>query len=286
MQHILSVQSHVVYGYVGNRAVVFPLQCLGFEVSVINTVQFSKHTGYGPPCGEIVESQQIKTLFEGAFDLISTHEHALLTGYVGSPEIAHTIIHLIETFQNQQTQFIYCCDPVIGDQDRGIFVKPGVGESFKNLLIRHATILTPNQFELAYLTDLSVGSVQQIQFACEKLLSQGSKMILVTSVINKDLNEDDIGILLYTSEGSYLSIAPKFLLDIPPNGAGDLTAALFLGHLLKNSDPKIALLKTTRALYQLFKKTYEAGTRELRLIESQAYFSGIQANELIRVLSL
>jgi pyridoxine kinase len=273
MKHILSIQSHVAFGYVGNRAAVFPLQRLGFDVSVINTVQFSNHTGYGQWQGDIFSANHIQSVFEGIAERgVLPDYDGFLTGYLGSPDTGQTILSILTRLRAENTALVYCCDPVIGDVGRGVFVKPGVGEFFREQLVQHADILTPNEFELGYLTDMKLDSLQRVQEACHKLLTQGVKKVLVTSVSVPDLATDEIGILLYSEEGAYLATTPKLHFSIAPNGAGDATAALFLGHLLKEQDETRALQKTVEAIYAIFHATHKAGTRELQLIASQDYF--------------
>jgi pyridoxine kinase len=273
MKNILSIQSHVVYGYVGNRAAVFPLQRLGFNVSALNTVQFSNHTGYGAWEGDVFTQAHIADLYKGLKALeVSDGYDALLTGYMGSPDIGKEIDAIMHELREVNPNLIYCCDPVIGDVGRGVFVRPGVGEYFRDHLIQHANILTPNEFELSFLTGVEIKTLEDAQQACRILIDKGVDKVLVTSVSAEDIDDSHIGMMLYTQEGVYLATTTRFHFDIAPNGAGDVTAALFLGHMLKQNDPKQALSKTMQALHELFRVTNAHHSRELKLIESQDYF--------------
>lgn len=273
MKHILSIQSHVAFGYVGNRAATFPLQRLGFDVSVINTVQFSNHTGYGQWKGEIFSDAHIRDVFAGIRDRgILLSYDALLTGYLGSSEIGAAIVDILNELKAARGDLLYCCDPVIGDTGRGIFVKPGVGEFIRDELITHADIATPNEFELNFLTGQPLGSLEALKSACDTLLLRGVKQVLVTSVTSPNIPDNKIGLFLHSAEGSFLALTPRLEFKIPPNGAGDATAALYLGHYLRTKSPQLALAKTAEAIFATFLATYRAKTRELQLISSQDCF--------------
>lgn len=282
MKNILSIQSHVVYGYVGNRAAVFPLQRLGLNVSALNTVQFSNHTGYGAWEGDIFSRDHIESLFSGLKSLEVVGDYsALLTGYMGSPEIGEAIADILSELRAANPNLVYCCDPVIGDVGRGVFVRPGVGEFFRDTLVKQANIITPNEFELSYLTGIDIKSIDDAKRACAALVEQGPEMVLVTSVSAEGIDDEKIGIMLYSQDGAHVATTSRFNFDKAPNGAGDATAALFLGHMLNQQGPQLALSKTAEALYQLFKTTHANDARELSLIESQDCFDALEQPNVI-----
>jgi pyridoxine kinase len=270
MAHILSLQSHVAYGYVGNRAAVFPLERLGHEVTVINTVQFSNHTGYGDWSGDIMSLEHITNIFSGlAKRGVLTSIDAVLTGYLGDSTLGTTLLHWLAIIREQNPKLIYCCDPVIGDVGRGIFVRPGVPEFFKTTAINHATILTPNQFELAYLTDMTINTLDDAKRACAMLHQRGVKYVLVTSLMRSDGNPNEIEMLLSTSAEAFLVATPQLAMPINPNGAGDMTAAIFLAKLLETHAPDHSLKHTMAAVYAVFLKTRALNRRELAIIQAQ-----------------
>jgi len=268
--NILSIQSHVAYGYVGNRAAVFPLQRMGHEVSVINTVQFSNHTGYGDWTGEIFSPSHIQAILQGLNNRGALNNlNAILSGYLGSCELGKMITDTLASLKQSNPDLLYCCDPVLGDVGRGIYVRPEVAEYFKTSGIIHADIITPNQFELDYLAGCHTKNIHEIVNACKQLRQKGPKIVLVTSVITPDISEQVIDMLVDTEEGSWVIRSPKLLFDISPNGAGDATAAIFLAKYLETENVVLALEHTMSAIFAIFKKTFHARKRELQLIAAQ-----------------
>ena len=152
MQTVLSVQSHVAYGYVGNRAAVFPLQRLGFEVMAVDTVQFSNHTGYGAWTGKVFAPQDIAAVIDGidARGGLATCD-AVLSGYLGDASLGAVIAETVRRVRGQNPQALYCCDPVMGDLGPGFYVRPGIPDFLCDVLLPLADIVTPNPFELAFM---------------------------------------------------------------------------------------------------------------------------------------
>lgn len=273
MNRILSIQSHVAYGYVGNDAAKPVLQSQGFDVIDINTVQFSNHTGYGSWTGRIYPPEAITEIIKGVKDRNALKDcKALLSGYLGSAETGCAVLSALETLKSENPKALYICDPVMGDIGRGFFVRDGIPEFFKSEIVPRTDILTPNVFELAALTDQApealntLGSIKQ---ACQTLHKIGVDMVLVTSLLTDDMPTDEIGILLSQKDGNIETAThPLIAIEPAPNGAGDATAACFAAHILKGETPKAALDRTAHFLYRLFQNTKKASTRELALIDS------------------
>jgi pyridoxine kinase len=269
MANILSMQSHVAFGYVGNKAAVFPLQRLGNEVININTVQFSNHTGYGSWTGDIMSIEQIDKIFTGVFERGAlNHLDAVLTGYLGDKALGEILLKWLAIIKQNNPNLVYCCDPVIGDVGRGVFVRPGVPEFFANQVLSHTTILTPNQFELTYLTGVEINTLSDAQKACQILHNSGVKTVLVTSLTRVDCDPNVIEMFV-SGESNYLIATPRLSLPIAPNGSGDMTAAVFLAKYLETKDLKLSLEHTAAAIYAVFAKTMELNQRELAIIASQ-----------------
>jgi pyridoxine kinase len=270
MKRILSIQSHVAYGYVGNRAAVFPLQRLGCDVIAINTVQFSNHTGYGAWRGDIFSSNHVKEVLLGLEERDAFAKlDAVLSGYLGDAALGALILETVEQQRIKNPALIYCCDPVIGDVDRGIFVRPGIPEFFLEKAVPLADIITPNHFELEYLIGSSAKTLDEILAGCAMLRKRGPKCVLVTSVHHQETPEDCIEVIVDTEAGTWRVVADKFPFNPAPNGAGDAIAAIFLAHYLENQQPEEALVQATSALTAIFRKTYELKQRELALIQAQ-----------------
>lgn len=272
MDIILSIQSHVAYGYVGNKAAVFPLQRLGYDVIPIHTVQFSNHTGYGAWTGEIFTPGHIQDIIKGLRDLnILPRVRAVLSGYMGTAELGDVVLQTCAEIRSHNPHMVYCCDPVMGDVGRGFFVKPGIPEFFRDRALPHAAIITPNQFELSWLTGIEVKTLNDALIACHQALSMGPEIVVLTSLQHDQTPEDHIQMLLVTKRGERLLITTPRL-PIGPNGAGDAVSALILGHFLRSGDVKYAFEKTASAIYSVFDETHKSGQRELALIRAQDRF--------------
>jgi pyridoxine kinase len=264
---ILSIQSHVVYGYVGNTAATFPLQFLGHDVWALNTVEFSNHTGYGAWRGQVLSADLILDLVQGLVDRqVLDQGEALLTGYLGSPEIGQAILEALQKLRSVRPGALYCCDPVMGDYGRGFFVHPGIPELFRKQIVPHADLVTPNHFELEALTGITIRSSQDTRRALEKLHQAGPRIVLVTSFRENGEDADRIDMLASDGDRVFQITTPKIPLLPPPNGGGDLTASLFLSHYLETQDIQRALEATTASVYGILQKTGEKNSRELQIV--------------------
>ncbi len=269
--NILSIQSHVAYGHVGNDAAVFPLQRLGVEVWPIHTVQFSNHTGYGKWRGEVFGAEKISEVMQGIEERgVLPSCDGVLSGYMGSADIGAAILDAVDRVKALNSKAIYCCDPVIGDVGRGIFVRPGIPEFIRERALRAADIVTPNQFELDLLSGLASTSMQEAVRACEALHAMGPKRVLVTSLHAEDTPKDQLDLLASGPDGRFRVRTP--LLDIAVNGAGDAIAALFLFHVLKTGSTAEALSRAASSVFGMLKRTREAGSREILLVAAQDEF--------------
>lgn len=266
--NLVSIQSHVVYGHVGNSAAVFPLQRMGVEVWPIHTVQFSNHTGYGAWKGEVFGPGLIRDLMAGlgARGVLSECD-GLLSGYMGSAEIAEAIVEAVTTVRRANPAARYCCDPVIGDVGRGIFVREGIPEFIKAKALPVADIVTPNQFELDYLTGRTSRTRDEVRDAVKALHDLGPRAVLVTSLHTDETPEGSIDMLASDDTGCYLLRTPRLQLNI--NGAGDLVAALFFAHYLRQGGTRDALARAGNSVFGILQKTVEAGAREIQTVLAQ-----------------
>ncbi len=264
---ILSIQSSVAYGHVGNSAAVFPLQRLGHEVWPVLTVHFSNHTGYGDWRGPLLAPEDVREVIAGLGDrdVLRTAD-AVLSGYQGDPAMGAVILDAVAEVKSLNPAAVYCCDPVIGDVGRGVFVRPGIPEFIRDAVVPRADIVTPNHFELDFLTGRTTTSADELLAAADELRSRGPRDVLVTSVRYPDTG-DTLDVVAVSDDGAWSVTTP--LLPIGPNGGGDLTAALYLAHLLETGSPATALERTTNAVFAVLEATLAAGTRELALIPAQ-----------------
>jgi len=266
--NILSIQSHVVYGHVGNASAVFAMQRLGVEVWPIHTVQFSNHTGYGSWTGRVFDGVCIDELLEGlAQREVLSQCNGVLSGYMGSADIGHAILRAVTQVKKANPHVLYCCDPVIGDVGRGIFVRPGIPEFMAEHALSVADILTPNHFELEYLSGAQATTKDTIKAAINIVHHKGPRIVLVTSVQLDETPEDTLD-LVASENGVFWKVrTPKLALTL--NGAGDAIAALFFVHYMATHCVKTALSKAASSVYGLLKKTELANSKEIVLIGAQ-----------------
>ena len=264
---ILSIQSAVAYGSVGNAAAVFPLQRLGFEVWRVDTVLFSNHTGYGKWRGQVLEPALVGELVAGIEERgVFPRCAAVLSGYLGSTGLGETVLDAVARVKRANPAALYCCDPVMGDADRGLFVRPELPDLFRRA-VASADILTPNRFELETLTGAPVTSFASARAAAETLLAQGPRVILVTSLAVSEVAPEDAAMLAATREGGWLVKTPR--LPFVANGAGDLTAALYLAHYLRTKDAEAALAATAAGVHAVLAETQRRGGGELAIVAAQ-----------------
>ena len=269
--NILSIQSHVAYGHVGNAAATFPMQRLGHEVWPIHTVQFSNHTGYGAWRGQVFDAGLIGECVEGLTELgVLARCDGVLSGYMGSADTGLAILGAVERVRAANPSALYCCDPVIGDTDTGVFVRPGIAEFMRDRAVPAADIVTPNQFELELLCGHPVGTIDALRQGLATLHGLGPRTVLVTSYLGEDTPGDAIDLL--ASDGTTLWRLRTPRLDLSINGAGDAIAALFFVSLLERRSAPEALAHAGSAIFGLLRITAEAGARELRLVAAQDEF--------------
>lgn len=271
MKKILSVQSHVAYGAVGNRAAVFPLQRLGYDVVAVNTVQFSNHTGYGAWTGMVFGPDHIADVIAGleARGVLAEID-AVLSGYLGDAALGAIVLDTVRAIREKRPDILYCCDPVMGDTGRGFFVRPDIPPFFRDRALPAASLLTPNQFEAQALTGIAIRKTDDAAAACRALHDAGPALVLITSLDTAETPAGHIQMLLSHRDGRrWMVTTPRLPLDPAPNGAGDLTAALMTGHLLRGHAPDAALSLTANSLYAVFSETQRRGQRELALIAAQ-----------------
>lgn len=269
--NILSIQSWVAYGHVGNASAMFPLQRLGAEVWAVNTVQFSNHTGYGHWTGSVFGGDEIAALVDGvaARGVLGSCD-AVLSGYMGDAAIGAAILDAAARVKAANSAALYCCDPVLGDTDTGFYVRPAIPEFMRDRAVPAADIATPNQFELEYLTGLSCISLDDVKRAVAALHAMGPRFVVVTSLRHEATPAGSLDMLASDGRAAWLLRTP--LLPVAVNGAGDAIAALFLYHILHKGDPAAALQAAGSSVWGLLRRTAEAGSREIQLIAAQEEF--------------
>jgi len=269
--NILSIQSWVTYGHVGNASAMFPLQRLGAEVWAVNTVQFSNHTGYGAWRGQVFSPDLIRDCVEGMAERgVLGRCDAVLTGYMGAAGIGEAILDAAARVKAANPRALWCCDPVFGDVGRGIYARPGIPEFFRDRALPRADIATPNVFELEWLTGASIASLGDAKRAVATLHAVGPRCVLLTSLRTEDTPAEAMDLL--AGEGGAFWRVRTPLLPLSVNGAGDAIAALFLFHRLRSGSAAEALSASASSIYGLLHRTSIAGSREILTVAAQEEF--------------
>lgn len=269
---ILSIQSAVAYGHVGNSAAVFPLQRIGVEVYPVYTVNFSNHTGYGAWRGPLISPQDVADVITGIEERGAFGEiDAVLSGYQGGEGIGDVILDAVARVKAANPNAIYACDPVMGNAKSGCFVAPAIPVLLRERVVPAADLITPNQFELGFLTGTEPSDLESTLASVDAARAMGPSTVLVTSVERPDRPEGTIEMLAVTDDGAWIVRTPH--IPMKANGSGDVTAALFTAHFRRTGDAADALARTTSSVFDLLQQTYDAGSRELRLIEAQEAYA-------------
>ena len=272
MLKVLSIQSAVAYGHVGNSAAVFPLQRIGVEVLPVYTVNFSNHTGYGAWRGPMIAPDDVREVITGIEERGVLGEiDAVLSGYQGGEGIGDVIVDAVARVKAANPNAVYACDPVMGNAKSGCFVAPAIPVLLRDKVVPVADIITPNQFELGFLTGTEPDTLESTLSSVDAARAMGPNTVLVTSVERPDREEGTIEMLAVDDKGAWLVATPH--LPMKANGSGDVTAALFTAHYVETKDAKTALERTVSSVYELLRLTLESGARELQLIPAQEFYA-------------
>jgi len=270
---VLSIQSHVVYGYAGNSAAVFPMQRLGHEVWAINTVDFSNHTGYGAYRGKVHEAELTAELVAGLEERGALKNcEAVLSGYLGDAASGKSIIGAVKKARKANPKALYCCDPVMGDTGRGFYVKEDIPKMFKEELVPLADIVCPNQFELEALTEIQIKSIEDAKKAINKLHSMGPDIVLVTSFKEKD---GELSMLASDRKNMYKTTTSELPIGQNAAGTGDMTTSVFLSRYLETGNLQKTLELCTASVFGILEACFKASGAqkdnmiELKIIEAQ-----------------
>jgi len=297
----LTIQSHVVSGYVGNKCAVFPLQLHGFDVDPILSVQFSNHPGYGSWRGEVMTGEQLQSIVEGleSNGLLQGYTH-VLTGYIGSASMLRTVARLVRKLRALNPALVYVCDPVLGDNGK-LYVPAELVGIYRDDVVPLATMLTPNQFEAELLTGMTIATENDAMAACQALHEAGPRSVVLTSLDLEDENDESDGafpgktadapqaritLLGSTTDPQRGNCGSRFRIVVPRipsyfTGTGDLCAALLLAWSAKIPNQLgNAAEKAVASLQGVLRRTAAAqaeaeasgktgiGCRELRLVQS------------------
>jgi pyridoxine kinase len=269
---ILSIQSAVAYGHVGNSAAVFPLQRIGVEVLPVYTVNFSNHTGYGAWRGPLIDPEDVRAVITGVEERgVFPQIDVVLSGYQGGVGIGDVIVDAVKRVKEANPSAIYACDPVMGNAKSGCFVAPEIPVLLRERVVPAADLITPNQFELGFLTGTEPSSLESTLESVDLAREMGPSTVLVTSVERPDREPETIEMLAVDDNGAWIVKTP--MLPLKANGSGDVTAALFTAHYRETGDASVALERTASSIFDLIDTTHRSGERELQLIEAQEFYA-------------
>ncbi|MEV6344841.1 pyridoxal kinase PdxY [Actinoplanes sp. NPDC051851] len=269
---VLSIQSAVAHGHVGNSAAVFPLQRIGVEVVPVHTVNFSNHTGYGAWRGPLIPPADVAEILLGVEERgVFPEIDAVLSGYQGGVGIGDVIVDAVRRVKAANPAAVYACDPVMGNAKSGCFVAPEIPVLLRDTVVPVADIITPNQFELGFLTGTEPASIESTLEAVDLARAMGPSTVLVTSVERPDRDEGTIEMLAVDGAGAWLVTTPH--LPFKANGSGDVTAALFTAHYVETKSAAVALERTASSVFDLLEATFSSGKRELQLIQAQEFYA-------------
>ncbi|VDD86353.1 unnamed protein product [Enterobius vermicularis] len=263
---VLSIQSHVVHGYAGNKCSVFPLQLHGYEVDPLNSVQLSNHTGYKYVKGERLSDTHLTDLYEGLkLNDINNYSY-ILTGYCGTTSFLEKVADIVQDIKKKNPNVVYVCDPVLGDNGE-YYTPKEMTAVYRDQILKLADVVTPNTFELSELTGLKIANEEDFISAVEKIHSLGVKSVVVTSGLETETTK-----FCYCSmkddNGTYLRY--RFHIPIVPGnyvGTGDVFTSLLVVWLDKvGGDLRLAVEKVISSIQGVLRRTNESSISKFLLV--------------------
>lgn len=265
---IISIQSQVVHGHVGNSAAVFPMQHLGIPVTAVPTTLLSNHPHYPTMRGRVLDADLLRDLLLGVEErgLVDTCS-ILLTGYLGSAENGEVVAGFVERAKLRNPALRYCCDPVMGDADLGFFVDRDLPELFRQRLVPLADILTPNQFEFEELAGCVAPDAEALQSGIELLTEARATIVVVTGVGLGEASATRVETFAFHGSNAWKVSTPR--LPCRPAGTGDLFTALFVSALAQGAPVPVALETSVSATFAILVDTAAANRLEMPIVESR-----------------
>lgn len=265
--NVISIQSQVAFGHVGNSAAVFPMQLHGIDVIAVPTTLLSNRPGYKTVRGKVLEAQLVADLLlgieeRGAID----SANAILSGYLGSADVGGAVADFVARAKARNAALLYACDPVLGDRDRGLFVRDDIPPLVRDRLCAFADIITPNHFEFEWLCGTAAKTIDEVVTRARALHARGPSTIVVTSAELADTPNGEIETLAVEPSRAWRVRTPR--LAISPNGTGDLFAALFVAARVRGAETPEALGHAASAIFAVLERTAARGTEEMRIVES------------------
>lgn len=264
----MSIQSSVSYGFVGNSAATFALRRMGLDVWPVPTVNLSNHNGYPSVHGVSMEPSEVEDVVAGLDELgVLADVDALLVGYLSDVAMGESVLRAVQLVLERSPDTLVCCDPVMGERDSGLYCAPGLPGFFRDRLLPHAGLTTPNLFELETLAGCRTDGLSDIVDAARQLRRQGPGTVLVTSVEGRDVPRGVVAMTVVGERGAWYVETPRQPRRF--SGSGDLTTAVFLARLLDGDGLPGALGFTAAAVHGVLASTMRTGRGELELVAAQ-----------------
>jgi pyridoxine kinase len=265
---VISIQSQVIHGHVGNSAAVLPMQMLGVTVAAVPTTLLSNHPLYPTMRGRVLGADLVADLLLGVEERgLVEAATVLVTGYLGSAEIGAVVAEFVDRARVRNPDLLYVCDPVIGDDDVGVFIPAALADLIQSQLVPKAAIVTPNQFELELLTGVAARTPAALQEAVALLRASGVKQAIVTGCTLEDTPAGQMETIVCDGAVSHRIATPR--LPIGPAGTGDLFTGLLVAHLAKGADLIRASDKAVAGVFAVLQRTWADNSYEMRLLSSE-----------------
>lgn len=261
---VITVQSHVSSGHVGNAAAEYPLRRMGFDVVAVHTALLAHHPGHGAFHGAVVPAETVRAVLDGLrAHGVFARCLGLLSGYLGSAETGHALADAWHEIRRVSTDAFYCCAPVIGDTEEGVYVAAEIPGLFRELLVPGADAVVANAFEAGVLSGIGVVDTESATRAARDISVAGPGIVIITSVPMPGREGAALGNLLYHDGGAWM--APVRKLEITAKGTGDFMSALWLGYFLTLRDPLSALAQALALTQEAVELAHATGATELPL---------------------
>ncbi|WP_062225806.1 pyridoxal kinase [Aureimonas frigidaquae] len=262
--HVISIQSQVAYGHVGNSAAVFPMQAKGLEVAAVPTTLLSNHPHYDSFHGRVLDAELVEGLLVGLEERgVVAEANTILTGYLGSTQIGEVVARFLTRARAAHPHLRFVCDPVMGDDDLGMFVQPGLIDLFRDRLTPMADVITPNRYEVELLAGHECRTERELARAMAALHARGTRAVVVTGCALDDTPAGMVETILW--QDGALHRTPVARLPIRPCGTGDLFTALMVARLSGGSNLREAVAGATQEIHGVLRRTEEAGAEEMRI---------------------
>jgi pyridoxine kinase len=261
---VISIQSQVVHGHVGNSAAVYPMQAEGVRVAAVPTTLLSNHPRYPTVRGRVLDAALVGDLLRGVEERGLIEEAAVLvTGYLGSRENAEIVADFVERALHKNPGLVFLCDPVIGDDDK-VYVASGIVEIVRDRLMPRASLITPNQFELELLSGAGAQDEAALLAACRAISSRGPVSVVATGCTLTDTPAGQVETIL--CENGKLTRFATLRLPIRPCGTGDLLTGLIAAQLAKGRGVEAAVRVAVDTAFAVLTRTKATGSEEMALI--------------------